>query len=405
MTESPPTTPTAHPPQDASTPEKTSGTTSGGANHRVQLDAYAGPMDLLLYLVKRHEIDLQDIAMAELVEQYLGHLRVIETVDVDKAGEFLVMAATLVEIKSQMLVPRPAEEDDDENADHPDANPDIDPRFELVQQLLAYKRFKDAANHLEARAHEWETRFPVQARPAPGRSPGTAAGAEPDATDAPPIELDLEDVNILDLCAAFGRIMDSIGHLGDHQVTYDDTPISLHADDIVDRIGRDGGDTGRMTLPQLFQGRSRSEMIGLFLATLELVRQRKVKVTQNHDAQGEIALELQPESLWESETALEPETSPDWRDPDTGQVQYDWPDEATRQRAQRREAFRKKWGKEAQDADDSADSSSTCLATDKHTQQGEDGTNPAEQVDESQDVRDTDPAHQDLETHRAPPPD
>ncbi len=387
----PPTTATGPAPETSASP--------GGASHRIQLDAYAGPLDLLLYLVKRHEIDLQDIPMAELVEQYMAHLRVIETIDVEKAGEFLVMAATLVEIKSQLLVPRPAEEQDDEAGDQPEADPAIDPRFELVQQLLAYKRFKDAANALESRAAEWEVRFPVHARV------GEAQQDEPDETEAKPIELDLEDVNVLDLCAAFGRVMDSIGHLGDHEVTYDDTPISLHAEDIVDRIQRDGGAGQAMTLPQLFQGRTRSEMIGLFLATLELVRQRKVKVTQD-EAAGQIALALQPESAWETDEAGEPEASPDWRDPETGEVQYDWPDEQTRRRAERRERFRKTWESKqdtpeenpadgAQPGSESADAPSTTrdsdgwdATDDNEDPQGEAGDRVVGEVDEFQDADD-----------------
>lgn len=315
----------------------------------MQLDAYAGPLDLLLYLVKRHEIDLQDIPMAELVEQYLAHLRVIETIDVDKAGEFLVMAATLIEIKSAMLMPAPApgsSGDGAEGSSNDDALaiaendlPGADPRFELVQQLMAYKRFKDAAITLERRAGQWEQRFPVSAK--------VGEQAAEDDADAKPIELDLEDVNVLDLCSAFGRVMESIGHLGDHAVTYDDTPISLHAEDVADRLQRDGA----MTLTQLFRGRkSRSEMIGLFLATLELVRQRRIKVTQAE--RGDVSLELRPDS--EQDDAADNDAPRDWRDPETGEVEYDWPDERSKRRAERRAKLRAKWGDKgppSQDAD------------------------------------------------------
>ncbi len=355
------------------------------AEHRVQLDAYAGPLDLLLYLVKRHEIDLQDVPMAELVEQYMAHLRVIETIDVEKAGEFLVMAATLVEIKSQLLVPHVmrSEDEDGEGAERPDADPDIDPRFELVQQLLAYKRFKDAALELEDRAEQWETRFPAHARA--GKAQADAAGdADPDGTEALPLELDLDDVNILDLCAAFGRVMDSIGHLGDHEVTYDDTPISLHADDIADRLARDGGERKRMTLVQVFQGRTRGEMIGLFLATLELVRQRKVRVTQDENL-GEIALELTPEEHWETTDTIEAEETPDWTDSQTGEVQYDWPDEATKRRALRRAERREKWYEKRDDAEkdpgDSADDPMACRTDDSQDELKEGGEAIAGDVD------------------------
>ena len=308
-------------------------------DYRVQLDAYAGPLDLLLYLVKRHEIDLNDIPVAELTEQYLKHLEVIKAIDMERAGEFLVMAATLVEIKSQLLVPRP-EDESGEDATEQIEGPESDPRFELVQQLLAYKRFKDAAIELEHREDEWAQRFPAHSVKA---SRPAAEEAEADEDGAAPLELDLEDVNLMDLCEAFARILDSIGdRKTEHQVTYDDTPISLHAADIYDRLVRDAGVGGRMTLRKVFEGRSRSEMIGLFLATLELVRQRKVYVVQEDGAAADqISLEARPEDEHEDqEQDAAEDTAADWRNPETGEIEYDWPDEEARRRADRRADMR-----------------------------------------------------------------
>lgn len=300
-------------------------------DYRVELDFYAGPLDLLLHLVKRHEIDLNDIPIARLTEQYLEHLRVIEQIDVDLAGEFLVMAATLLEIKSQMLVPRPEMTEGQTALTVTTENP-LDPRYELVQQLLAYKRFKDAANGLEHRRREWESRFARAGNSAPARKTLAELEAEGRNEDAEPVEIDLEDVHVLDLCAAFSRILDSIGQNKSHQVTYDDTPIALHADDIVDRLQRDGA----MSLQAIFVGRqSRSEMIGLFLATLELVRQRRVRVLQDRVA-GEIKLELRPEA----DQVIAEDKATDWRDPQTGEMQYEWPSEDARLRAQRRAKLR-----------------------------------------------------------------
>ena len=322
------------------------------AGYRVTLDAYAGPLDLLLYLVKRHEIDLQDIPMARLTAQYLDHLRVIQdlpgVMDVDKAGEFLVMAATLVEIKSALLMPRAEDEDADESDPTQDAA--VDPRFELVQQLLAYKQYKDASMALDDRRALWDDRFPAQAKKA-----RPAADSEDEAAaSSTPIELDLDDVNVMDLCAAFGRMLDSIGFTGDHEVTYDDTPISLHAEDIADRLERDGDGRG-LTLTQLLVGRrSRSEMIGLFLATLELVRQRRVAVRQAEVA-GEIRLELRPASDREDLDESDDQADTDWRDPETGEVQYDWPDETTRLRAEKRAKLRALYAAKGQTPPDEAD--------------------------------------------------
>ena len=300
-------------------------------DYRVELEAYSGPLDLLLYLVKRHEIDLHDIPIARLTEQYLEHVRRIKAMDVNLAGEFLVMAATLLEIKSQMIIPAapPAEGAQGETGDEASVDESglnaLDPRYELVQQLLAYKRFKDAAGGLEDRWDDWRARY--AARPKQAATDGT-----PD--EAAPVEIDLDDASVMDLCEAFARMLDSIGQRRDHQVTYDDTPIELHAADIVDRLERESAQDG-MTLQTFFAGRThRGELIGLFLATLELVKQRRIRVVQDKVA-GEIRLALVPP---EEQRALidREDHATDWRDPQTGQVQYDWPDPEAKARSEAR---------------------------------------------------------------------
>lgn len=332
-------------------------------DYRVELDDYSGPLDLLLFLVKKNEIDLHDIPIATLAEQYLHHLERMQQFDINVAADFLVMAATLLEIKAKLIAP--AGEEDADGDDAGDALSDVDPRFELVQQLLAYKRFKDAANELDDRRIDWAARFPH--RPAKAPKPAQAqgeAGAEGDesvdgdtgdatgdatggdAITAEQIELDLEDVSVTDLCEAFARILESIGQgKAVHAVTYDDTPISLHAEDIVDRLKRDGA----LKLQQIFVGRqTRGEMIGLFLATLELVRQKRVRVLQEK-AGGDIQLELRSEAE-QQEIADEP--AADWRDPETGEVQYDWPDDEARQRFEARKARAVKRARGEFDEDD-----------------------------------------------------
>src|SRR5947199_3213123 len=120
--------------------------------YQVQLESFRGPLDLLLYLVKHNEVDICDIPIARITEQFLEYLRVLEMIDVERAGDFLVMAATLMEIKSRMLLPRP-----EENAEE-----EADPRLELVRQLVEYKKFKDAAVLLEAQAERQLSRLPRQ---------------------------------------------------------------------------------------------------------------------------------------------------------------------------------------------------------------------------------------------------
>ncbi|MEO0586195.1 MAG: segregation/condensation protein A [Planctomycetota bacterium] len=285
----------------------------GGVGYRVELDAYAGPMDLLLYLVKKDEVDLADIPIARLTEQYLTHLRVIEAIDVDRAGEFLVMAATLLEIKSRMMVPLVAEQQaaidarnaqDDASEGEQDAPGEgdaaegeaVDPRRELVEQLRAYKAIRDAADALAERGEAWSRRA-ASAR-------HLSAEAPEDEAEARDVELD--EAHVMDLCSAFARLLDSIGNPSTHAVTVDDTPISLHAEDVLELLG--SNDAGRLSLAEVFSGRTgKSQMIGLFLATLELVRQRKVRVVVGGEASeggstvgtaDQIALEVTPESEW-----------------------------------------------------------------------------------------------------------
>src|SRR4051812_10357571 len=121
--------------------------------YTVELDSFHGPLDLLLYLVKRNEVDILDISIARLAEQFLTYIQTIRELDIELAGEFLVMAATLMDIKSRSLLPADAQLIDDETPD---------PRPELVRHLLEYRKFKDAASALEAKAEEAGARVPRQ---------------------------------------------------------------------------------------------------------------------------------------------------------------------------------------------------------------------------------------------------
>ncbi len=242
------------------------------SDYRVELDVYNGPLELLLFLIKKEEVDIHDIPIARITSQYLAHVELIRRVDINLAGEFLVLAATLMEIKSRMLNPQPVAESDSGVSTQELS----DPRRELVEQLLQYKHFKDAANALARRAGVEQGRF--------GRSGRREAGRTP---------LDLDDINLYTLIDAFNAIMASVGHSAfGHDVVYDDTPISLHQADILDRLMRDG----TFTLQDMFTGRkSRSEMIGLFLAMLELIRMRKILIEHSEPDQP-IYLKLNPDA-------------------------------------------------------------------------------------------------------------
>ena len=248
--------------------------------YTVRLSSFEGPLDLLLYLIRRAEVDIHDIPIVEITDQFLTAIATLgddDRIDIDAAGEFLVMAATLVELKSRTLAPRRTEAEGETEAAEDEAD---DPRHELVRQLLAYQRYRAAAGRLEDRREEFAARWPVRVR--------IGDATEEEDEESPALELD--DVHAGDLFAAFERIMAAIDptRIGEHAVEYDDTPISLHQEDLLDRINH--APDFRLTLQDAFEARSRGAMIGLFLAVLELARQRKVLVRQEDD--GVIQLEL-----------------------------------------------------------------------------------------------------------------
>lgn len=257
--------------------------------YRVSLDAFEGPLDLLLFLIRRSEVDVADIPIARITEQYLAFLEAgggIEKIDIELAGEFLVMAATLMEIKSRMLMPASVEPAD--GAPEAPAAP-IDPRADLVRQLIEYKKYRDAAHALEGRRLAWESRF--------GSGPGGWSDATlPDDATVLDAAVEMDELDLVDLARAFASIIETVdfSRVGDHRVKDDETPIEIHAADILDRLVRDGGPERRMEFAAVFRGRTRSEAIGMFLALLELVRQRKIAARQDR-INGAITVEVVPE--------------------------------------------------------------------------------------------------------------
>lgn len=239
--------------------------------YRVTLDAYNGPLDLLLFLIRRDEVDIYDIPIARVTEQYIEYVEVLRELDPEAIGEFLVLAATLMEIKSRMLLPTPPPEEVEEDLS--------DPRLELVRQLLEYKRFKDAARSLEQSAAERALRHP----------------RHPVLPPRDPDDIEIDNLEIWDLFDAFNRLLEQTGRRqAVHEVGVDDTPIALHADDIVDALEHAGG-VRRFT--ELFEGRPRAEMIGLFLALLELIKRRRVRASQDKPSEPILLhlLEVEPE--------------------------------------------------------------------------------------------------------------
>jgi segregation and condensation protein A len=232
--------------------------------YQVELESFRGPLDLLLYLVKHNEVDILDIPIAKIAQQFLEYLGVLQMIDVEAAGEFLVMAATLTEIKSKMVLPR--SESDEEEED--------DPRLELVRQLVEYKKFKDAAALLEAQAELQSTRLPRHPAEVPV-APGL---------DRQP----LQHVELWDLVCAFGRLMRETQALQPRQIVMDDTPQQVYMEQILRRL--DG--IPSCSFREVFAGPlTRGRLLGLFLAILELIRDHRL-LAEQAEPFGDIRLAL-----------------------------------------------------------------------------------------------------------------
>ena len=224
-------------------------------SYKVKLDIFEGPLDLLLYLIKKSEIDIHNIPIAQITEQYLAYLELMEILDLNVAGEFLVMAATLMQIKSQMLLPpevAPLEEQEEE-----------DPREALVRQLLEYQRFKAAAQNLGELATRQQTFF---RRPADGAVAAVVAGEEP-----------FFEASLFDLLTAFSKVVKEIPKETFYQIIKESFTVEEKVRFLRELLQQQE----QVTFQELFgAGRSKLELIATFLALLELIRQRFVAARQ-----------------------------------------------------------------------------------------------------------------------------
>lgn len=247
---------------------------------RVELDVFRGPLDLLLYLVRRQEVEISEIPIAVIAEQFLAHVEVLKELSVDAVGEFLEMASTLLEIKSRELLPRATEEEEP---------PLDDLRQDLVRRLLEYKKFRDAASMLEERGRIWQERY---ARQDPGLAPRARNLAEEPIREA----------ELWDLVSAFGRLMREIEAGKPASIIYDDTPIHIYVERILARLNG----CGRLPFAALFQpGTHKSVLVGLFLAVLELVRHHGV-VAEQPEPFGEIWLvRCEPRAAGEESSVIQ----------------------------------------------------------------------------------------------------
>ena len=224
-------------------------------DYKVKLEVFEGPLDLLLYLIKRDEIDIYDISIERITRQYLEYLQAFKELKIDIAGEFVVMAANLIYLKSRSLLPldqQPPEEDAEED----------DPRWDLIRQLIEYKKFKEAAAQLHDRALEQERIFT--------RDGGSAA-----ISGAP---LPLHEVGIFQLIHAFQEIIKRVEAQEDLQEIFGERfSVSDKIEKILERVG----DGAPVRFSELFgQIVSRVEIVVTFLALLELIRLNQVRAMQ-----------------------------------------------------------------------------------------------------------------------------
>jgi segregation and condensation protein A len=229
---------------------------------RVQLEIFEGPLDLLLHLIKKNEVSITDIPIATITEQYLATLDVMQTFNLDVAGEFLVMAATLIHIKSRMLLPMADDEDDEEEG--------TDPREELVRRLLEYQRFKDVADQLERRELLTRDVFvrsvaPAEEVPAPG----------------------FREVSVFELLTALKRVLDRLPKDAVHEVMLEKITMREKMTLLLDQLRTQG----KILFESLFaEVTTRMEVVVTFLAMLELVKVRAIRIFQE-EATGPIQIE------------------------------------------------------------------------------------------------------------------
>jgi len=230
-------------------------------SYKVCLDVFEGPLDLLLYLVRKEEIDIYDIPITRITEQYLQMLNLMEILDLEVAGDFLVMAATLMQIKSRMLLPPDPSEAEVEEAD---------PRAELVRRLLEYKAYKEAAEQL--RGFEYQ-RSQVFSR----------SGVEIADDDGQMLKT---GISLFDLLSAFSKSLANLPRQPYFEVYKDEFSVAEKVHEIFHRLAKD---------PIIYfsslvkMARNKSEIITVFLALLELIRLNEVLVAQDRDF-GEIQI-------------------------------------------------------------------------------------------------------------------
>ena len=235
------------------------------ADYKVKFEVFEGPLDLLLYLIKKEEVDIYEVNLTQLATQFIEHIETMRLLDLEIAGEFLVMAATLMYIKSRELLPveQQAQVEGEEDGE--------DPRWELIRQLVEYKKFKDAAAQLQALEIRQEAIFPrIPAKPE--FEPETRSRSE---------------ASIFDLVNAVSAVLKRFSKREDLREIFED---KWSVSEKIELLMKLSSERSRMKFSELFEGvTSRSEVVVTFLALLELIRLKQLVAAQN-DAFGEIEI-------------------------------------------------------------------------------------------------------------------
>jgi segregation and condensation protein A len=236
--------------------------------YKIKLEIFEGPLDLLLYLIKEDELNIYDIPITRITEQYLEYINLMQELDLDIAGEFLVMAATLMHIKSKMLLPPdPAGIETEEP----------DPRSELVKRLLEYKAFKEASERLRVFEAERGKIF-------------TRTNVEPEKDEN---DLSLVDVSLFELLNAFSKVLKGLQKNELHEIVKDEFTVAEKVHEIFHRLAK----RPVVYFSELFTAaKNKLEVITTFLALLELVRLREVLVKQPGHF-GEIEISRNPKMI------------------------------------------------------------------------------------------------------------
>jgi len=282
------------------------------AAYQVRLDVFEGPLDLLLHLVKKHELNILDIPISFVTERYLAYLDAMTALDIDVAGEYLVMAATLCHIKSRELLPAGLDGDDEdeepgEHAEGDDDLDDVDPRADLIRRLLEYQKYKEAASKLGDR--------PVVGRNVWGRGTGLedaiAENVDPDAV-AP-----LAEFPVHRLIEALDRLMRRAKVKITHNVLIDRLSVSQRISELTDRLEVEGTfaftsmfrfarEDVEMTVEEI-----RNEAVVTLLAILEMAKLRLIAVSQ-HEGDDEIWISRAAEDI-RAEVAQKVAATDDYR--------------------------------------------------------------------------------------------